>query len=180
MTSDGADPLSKYLIAPQAVNTTLGFERVEQRHSLREINGEKVDLQPLFAWINRGRVNRGMKPFDQPCPLPGWRPVEGTVIKVMDDVVLVARGISKTPVIVKNFPMHPGPQQGSNVCVVALETGSLELPSKDGLKDFIPIFDHGLVIKRDAVPAPPSAAATNAAPAKVKTRRDRPPPEKKR
>lgn len=159
VTADAADPLNKYLVAPQAANTTLGYENVDQRHTIRELNGERIDLQPLFAWINRGRINRGGKPFDQPCPLPKWRPIDGTVIKVMQGDVLVAKGISRSPVIIKNIPASLLVREGATLAVMAAEAGSFELPSKDGLKDRIPVYDHGVPIQ---APVPVMTNSVNA------------------
>ena len=137
--SRAADPLSKYVIAPQAMNTTLGYENVEQSHSTRVINGEAVDIKPLFTWINRGKVQRGSKPFDQPSPLPAWKPIDGTVLKVMDGALLVAKGISRTPVIVKNVPRSAYEAgTGGAISVAAVEAGAL-----DSIQGKVPIYDYG-------------------------------------
>lgn len=150
-----ADPLNRLVNSPQGVNTTLGFENVEQRHPFRTVNGEQIDLRPLFSWINRGRVSRSSKPYDQQCPLPDWRPIDGTIIKVMDDALLVAKGISKSPVILKNYPRNLATTVGTPVSVVAMQAGSFDFASKAGGKDRIPIFDHGVPL------TPPPAAVTN-------------------
>ncbi len=150
-----ADPPNRFANPAQGVNTTLGFENIEQRHPFRTVNGEQIDLRPLFSWINRGRVSRSSKPYDQQCPLPDWRPIDGTIIKVMDDALLVAKGISKSPVILKNYPRNLSTTVGSPVSVVAMQAGSFDFASKAGGKDRIPIFDHGIPF------TPPPAAVTN-------------------
>lgn len=165
-----ADPLNKYVIAPQAMNTTLGYENVEQSHSTRVVNGESVDIKPLFTWINRGRVQRGTKPFDQPCPLPTWKPIDGTVLKVMDDALLVAKGISRTPVIIKNVPRSAYAASSSGaISVVAVEAGTL-----DSSQGKVPIYDYGTPGTEESVPkalieanAPPKSPPIRVGPGKA-------------
>lgn len=156
VSSAGAgDPLKRLAVPPQAVNSTIGYENVGQQHPFRTINGETVDLRPLFAWINRGRTSRGAKPFDQPSPLRDWRPIDGTIVGVVDDAALVARGISKTLVFVKNLPPELRLAKGAAVSVVAVEAGQFEHKDASGLRQIVPIFDHGVPA------APPANAATN-------------------
>jgi hypothetical protein len=149
------DPLKRFVVSPQAVNTTIGYENVGQRHPFRVVNGETVDLRPLFAWINRGKTSRGAKPFDQPSPLRDWRPVDGTIVAVTDDAVLVAKGISKALVFVKNLPPELRLAKGAPVSVVAVEAGQFEHKDVSGLKQVVPIFDHGVPA------APPANLPTN-------------------
>jgi hypothetical protein len=139
-----ADPLTRLTGSAQAVNTTLGFENVLQLHPQRRVGGEEVNLQPLFSWINRGKLSRGAKPFDQPCPLPDWHPIDGTIVNVMDDAVLIAKGISKSPVIVRNYPKTMKPVVGAPATIVAKAAGVFEYESGAGAKEQVPVFDYGV------------------------------------
>lgn len=169
-----ADPLQRYQGSPRDVNTTLGFENIEQRNPVRLVNGQQVDLRPLFAWINRGKVPRGRKTFDQPCPLPDWRPLDGTIIKVMDDAVLMARGISRQPVIVRNYPKNLLPVEGGPAAVLAVEAGAFEFESKSGAKEKVPVYDYGIPVSPAPTPTTNSVvkpAFINPPPAKAATER---------
>lgn len=155
MSARAADPLTRLIGSPNAVNATLGYENVQMRHPFRRVKGEEVDLRPLFAWINRGKLSRSAKPFDQESPRPDWRPVDGTVISVLDDAVLVAKGISRSPVFVRNCPADLAAAPGKPLSIVAVEAGIVEFDLKTGVKEKVPVYDHGIPF------TPPPAAITN-------------------
>ena len=149
------DPLSRLVGSPQAVNTTLGFEAVEQKHPFRRMNGEDVDLRPLFSWINRGKVVRGKKPFAAECPAPEWRPIGGTIVSVMDDAILLSRSLSRTAVVIKHYPTDLNPAKGDFVTVVAVKAGSFDYEADGGRKESLPVYDYGVPF------IPPVAPGTN-------------------
>lgn len=147
------DPLSRLIGKPQAVNTTVGFEAVEQRHPFRRVNGKEADLRQLFSWINRGKVIRGKRPFTQECPAADWHPVNGTIVSVMDDAVLVSLPLSRNAVFIKNYPKDLNPTKGGDVAVVAVEAGTFDYEAGVGRRESVKVYDYGVPFTPAVLPA---------------------------
>lgn len=121
--------------------TTRGFSRNLLVDPFRKVDGRRHDLRPLMNWANAGLSTPSTQPYTVPNPMPDWQVVEGRIIQVIDEGVLVVRG--ETVCLVRNWPGKAKAVDNDEIDVLALRAGTFQYRSTAGASKTIAAYDYG-------------------------------------